>query len=55
MRREVGKKRDAAKLISERRFILRKYGAWDHLIRVKMEADGFKKGKHMGLQAHHNS
>ena len=43
------KKRDAAKLISECRFILRKKGACDHLIRVKMEADGFEKGKHMGL------
>ena len=48
------KKRDASKLINESRFILRKKDACDHLIRVTMEADGFEKGKHMGLRAHHN-
>jgi hypothetical protein len=47
-------KRDTAKSISERRFILGKKGACNHLIRVKIEADGFEKGNHMGLQAHHN-
>ena len=42
------KKRDAAKLISERRFILRKKGACDHLMRVKMKANGFEKREHLG-------
>ena len=47
-------KRLATKLISERIFIPRKRGAYVHMLRVKMDADGFEKGMHMGLQAHHN-
>ncbi len=43
------KKGDTTKLISERRLILRKKGACNHMLGVKMEADGFEKGNHMGL------
>jgi hypothetical protein len=48
------KKKDASKVISERRFILWKKGACNIMLAVKMEAYGFEKGKHMGLQDHHN-
>ncbi len=47
------KKKDALKVISERRFILWKKGACNNTLAVKMVANGFEKGMHMGLQAHH--
>ncbi len=43
------KNKDALKVISERRFILRKKGACNNMLGVKMEAYGFEKVKHMGL------
>ena len=47
------KKKEAGRLITERRFIVRERGDTEFLP-LKMEAMGFGTGKNMGIRTHHN-